>query len=75
MAEFVDASLQMLFSERAGIVVVNLRGKKKDLVSSKAGDFRASNLMRLLSVTWSKGGQAFKKAPLHGNLTHGSTTT
>lgn len=44
--------LQMLFSERAGIVVVSLGGEKKDLVSSKVGNFRSSNLMRLQSGTW-----------------------
>lgn len=47
MAEFVGIYLRMLFSEGAGIVAVNLRGEKKDLLSSKVGEFRASNLTRL----------------------------
>lgn len=40
----------MLFSEGVGIVVVNLRGEKKDLLSFKVGEFRVSNLTRFLEV-------------------------
>ena len=51
VAEFMDVYFQMLFSEGTGMVGVNLRGKKKDLESSKVGGFGASNLIRLQSRT------------------------
>lgn len=61
MADLMDVCLQMLFSEGAGIVAVNWGGKKKDLISSKVGDFRASNFMRLQAGSWSRGSPAFWK--------------